>query len=48
MALNHVANKLAAFYEKLEAERLNQERFYIKARLEEKINLMDITNKIID
>ena len=38
MALNHVANKLAAFYEKLEAERLNQERFYIKARLEEKIN----------
>lgn len=38
MALNDVASKLAAFYERLEVEQLSQERFYIKARLEEKIN----------
>lgn len=41
MALNEVANKLAKFYQKLEAERLNQERFYIKARLEEKIDKIE-------
>ncbi|MBE6023349.1 MAG: hypothetical protein E7231_08965 [Cellulosilyticum sp.] len=41
MALNEVANKLVSFYQKLEAEKLNQERFYIKARLEEKISQIE-------
>lgn len=38
MAVNEIAAKLVAFYEKLEVEKLNQERFYIKSRLEEKIS----------
>ena len=38
MALNDVASKLAAFYQKLEDRKLNEERFYIKARLEVKLN----------
>ena len=38
MALNDVVSKLATFYQKLEDRKLNEERFYIKARLEEKIN----------
>ena len=37
MALNDVASKLAAFYEKLEDKKFNEERFYIKARLEYKL-----------
>lgn len=38
MALNDVASKLAAFYKKLEDRKFNEERFYIKARLEEKLD----------
>lgn len=38
MALSQVANKLAHFYQKVEVEKLNQERFYLKAKLEEKID----------
>ena len=41
MAVNEVASKLVAFYEKLEVLKLNQERFYIKARLEEKIRKIE-------
>lgn len=41
MALNETASKLAAFYQKLEDEKLNKERFYIKGRLQEKINQIE-------
>lgn len=41
MALNEVASKLAAFYQKLEDEKLNKERFYIKARLQDKIDKIE-------
>lgn len=38
MALNEIVNKLADFYGKIEDKRINEERFYIKARLEEKLS----------
>ena len=41
MGLNETASMLAAFYQKLEDEKLNKERFYIKSRLQEKINQID-------
>ena len=41
MAIHEIASKLVTFYEKLEAEKINRERFYIKGRLEEKINRIE-------
>lgn len=43
MALNEVAVRLAAFYQKLEEEKLGKERFYIQARLREKIEKIQMT-----
>lgn len=48
MAVNEVASKLVAFYEKLEAEKLNRERFYIKGRLKEKISKIEETIRPLD